>query len=108
MNAQMDQTQAQQQVPAPGRSAIGAVFDAVVSTALCVLLAAGLIALTLTWRSSDLEFIADNELRVTRTTWWGWNEKVTRLEASSRDGWQIIGDDNVRVPLRNRALRLED
>ncbi|WP_129135669.1 hypothetical protein [Luteimonas sp. YGD11-2] len=97
--------------PAPSiakQGAIGAFFDTVLGVIMVTLLAAGLIALTLTWRSSDLEFLGDNEVKVTKATWWGLMETVTRLEVSPQGGWMVIGDDGVRVPLRNRAMRLEE
>ncbi|QCO67539.1 hypothetical protein E5843_06715 [Luteimonas yindakuii] len=107
MNAQPDQG-AVLAAPIAKQSAIGAFFDTVLGVIMVTLLAAGLIALTLTWRSSDLEFLGDNEIKVTRATWWGLMETVTRLEVSPQGGWMVIGDDGVRVPLRNRAMRLED
>lgn len=94
--------------PIAKQGAIGAFFDTVLGVIMVTLLAAGLIALTLTWRSSDLEFLGDNEVKVTKATWWGLMETVTRLEVSPQGGWMVIGDDGVRIPLRNRAMRLED
>ena len=90
------------------KGAIATFFDTLIGTIMIVLVAAGLITITLTWRASDLEFLGGGQLRVTESTWWGLQKKVTKLESSAQDGWVEIDENEVRIPLRNRAIRLEN
>lgn len=91
-----------------GRSAIGRFFDTLVGTILIVLLAAGLIALTLTWRSSDLVSEGTSRLLVTQSSWWGLQRKITVLEAFQIDGWTIIEESGNRLPMRSQPRRLPE
>ncbi|CAG4971977.1 hypothetical protein LYB30171_01099 [Lysobacter luteus] len=90
------------------KGAIASFFDTLIGTVMLVLLAAGLIAITLTWRASDLEFLGGGQVRVTESTWWGLEKKVTKLEWSAQESWLEIDQNEVRIPLRNRAMRLEN
>jgi|GEM_PF-5422148 len=91
-----------------GRGAIGRFFDTLVGTIVIVLLAAGLIAITSKWQSSDLLFEGSDRLLVTQTRWWGLQSTVTVLEASQIDGWTIIEENGDRLPMRSQSMRLPE
>ncbi|TDK33028.1 hypothetical protein [Luteimonas terrae] len=106
MNAHVDQGAIANTPVAGGQSVIGRFFDTLFGTVFLVLLAAGLIALTVTWQSTTLEFDGTNRLTVKQDRWWGLQPKTTVLEASPVDGWTIIDEDGGRRPLRAQSLRL--
>ncbi|MBD9369237.1 hypothetical protein [Xanthomonas sp. XNM01] len=108
MSASAEHTTMQPQSQPPGKGAIASFFDTLIGTIMLVLLSAGLITITLTWRTSDVEFLGGGQLRVTQSTWWGLQKTVTKLESSVQDGWVEIDENEVRVPLRNRAIRLQN
>lgn len=64
-------------------------FESLLSFVLCALMAIGLIAATATWRSSTVDFIGSDRMRITENTWWGLliNETTYR---SSAGGWLLI------------------
>jgi len=106
MNATTENTANRPDAHPSAKGAIASFFDTLVSTVVFILLAAGLVALTLTWRSSDLAFEGANQVVVTRSTWWGFNKTITKVEASALDGWTIVEDDETRKPLRSQTMRL--
>lgn len=108
MSASAEHTTIQSHPQPTGKGAIASFFDTLIGTIMLVLLAAGLITITLTWRASDVEFLGGGQLRVTQSTWWGLQKTVTRLESSMQDGWVIVQEDDTRLPLRNRAMRLQN
>lgn len=75
---------------------------------MVALIVAGLVALTLTWRTSNVEFMSGGELRVTQSTWWGMREDVQLFRASAIDGWTIKRDNGDEVSLKNQAIRLRN
>lgn len=106
MNAHAEQGYTATGTSTEGRGAIGKFFDTLIGTIFIVLLAAGLIALTSTWQSSDLLFEGTDRVLVTQTSWWGLQRKVTVLEASQIDGWTIVKENGDRVPMRSQSMRL--
>ncbi|MEF3081338.1 hypothetical protein V3391_03820 [Luteimonas sp. SMYT11W] len=106
MNAHAEQGHIATAPSTEGRGAIGKFFDTLIGTIFIVLLAAGLIALTSTWQSSDLLFEGTDRVLVTQTSWWGLQSKVTVLEASQIDGWTILKENGDRVPMRSQSMRL--
>ena len=108
MSTSAEHTTIQSHPQPAGKGAIASFFDTLIGTIMLVLLAAGLITITLTWRASDVEFLGGGQLRVTQSTWWGLQKTVTKLESSVQDGWVEVDENEVRVPLRNRAMRLHN
>ena len=66
MNAHAEEGHIAASPSTEGRGAIGRFFDTLIGTIFIVLLAAGLIALTSTWQSSDLLFEGSDRVLVTR------------------------------------------
>lgn len=90
---------------------IASFFDTLIGTVMLFLLTAGLITITLTWRASDIEFLTDGRVKVTKASWWGLQKKVHELEFSSQDGWAEIDEvdgNEERSLLRHRSMRLEN
>lgn len=83
-------------------------FETVLGLVMIALIVAGLVALTLTWRTSDIEFMGGGELRVTQFTWWGLKKDVNVIHASASDGWSIERPNGDRVPMKSQALRLRN
>ena len=108
MNAQVEPVAVQCSNKPVEKGAIASFFDTLIGTIMLIVLVAGLIAITLTWRSSDVEFLGGGQLRVTQATWWGLQKTITKLESSAQDGWVEVDDNEVRIPLRNRAMRLQN
>lgn len=83
-------------------------FETVLGLMMIVLIVVGLVALTLTWRTSDVEFMSGGELRITQYTWWGLQKDVSIIHASVSDGWSIERPNGDRVPMKSQAIRLRN
>lgn len=83
-------------------------FESLIGLAMIGLVVSGIIALTLTWRTSNVEFLGAGELQVTQSTWWGIREEVKVFQASGVDGWTIKRDNGDRVPLRTQGILLRN
>lgn len=75
---------------------------------MVALIVVGLVALTLTWRTSDVEFMSGSELRITQSKWWGLQKDVKLIHASGPDGWTIERANGDRVPMKSQAIRLRN
>jgi hypothetical protein len=89
-------------------AAVVGFFETLVGLVMVALIVVGLVALTLTWRSSDVEFMSDGKLRVTQYTWWGLQEDATVIYASPSDGWTIERPNGDKVPMKTQAIRLRN
>lgn len=107
MSAQVESVAGQTTVN-EGKGAIASFFDTVLSTITLILMAVGLVTLTLTWRTSDLEFQGNRELKITQSTWWGFHEEVTQVIVDGPEGWTIQRANGDRVPLSRRSVRLRN
>lgn len=91
------------------KGAIASFIEDVIGLVVVALLVAGLVSLTLTWRSSDILFDGNGQtVTVTKSSWWGWKSEIIEVEASPQDGWTIVEKDRSRKPLRAQAMRLPD
>ncbi len=70
------------------RNPIFAFFESVFSFALLVVMIVGLVTVAVKWEYSKVEFVGDDRLRVTRTTWWGVVEEVSTYRAGV-SGWVL-------------------
>ena len=82
-------------------------FESLLSFVLCVLMAIGLIAATATWRSSTVEFIGSDRMRITENTWWGFlNDKTTYR--SSASGWLVIRSNGDEVAVSAQPILIKN
>lgn len=72
---------------------------------LCLLMAAGLIAITATWRSNTIEFVGKDRMRITETKWWGMRSEET-LYRSTVSGWAVMRPNGDEVPVASQPIRL--
>ena len=70
------------------RNPIFAFFEPVFSFALLVIIVVGLVTVAVKWEHSKVEFVGDDRLRITRTTWWGMLEDVSVYRAGG-GGWVV-------------------
>ncbi|MBB6599607.1 hypothetical protein [Luteimonas sp. MC1825] len=83
-------------------------FETLVGLVMVALIVVGLVALTLAWRTSDVEFMSGGKLRITQHTWWGLQTDVNVIHASPSDGWTIERPNEDRVPMKTQAIRLRN
>lgn len=91
----------------PARSGVMAFFEGLLTLVLCLLMAVGLVALTATFRSSTVEFIGADRLRVTQMQWWGLasNESLYRASGS---GWLRVRDNGDEVNVTTQPILPRD
>lgn len=89
-----------------GRGLVG-FFDTVLTTLVFFLLAAGLIAVTATWRSSTVEFVGSDRMRLTESEWWGLH-KNERLYRAGGAGWAIIRENGDEVSVAAQPILIKD
>ena len=88
---------------------IGGLFESFVVWVMVGLMAVGLVALALTWRTSDIVFGQTGELTVTQSTWWGFRDDTIHVRASSEDGWMSKEEGEAHyVQMKNRGIRLRN
>lgn len=82
-------------------------FESLLSFVLCALMAIGLIAATATWRSSTVEFVGNDRMRITQATWWGLlSEEATYR--SSASGWLLIRSNGDEVAVSAKPIRIKN
>ena len=89
-------------------AAVVGFFETLVGLVMVALIVVGLIAVTLTWRTSDVEFMSGGKLRITQYTWWGLQEDANVIHASPSDGWTIERPNGDNVPMKTQAIRLRN
>lgn len=72
----------------PRRNPIFAFFESVFSLVLLMLMIVGLVTVAVKWEHSKVEFVGDDRIRITRTTWWGALEDVSVYRAGV-SGWVL-------------------
>ena len=82
-------------------------FESLLSLVLCALMAMGLIAATATWRTSTVEFIGSDRMRITENTWWGVLSEETTYR-SSASGWLLIRSNGDEVPVSAQPIRIKN
>mgnify|MGYP003477899988 CR=1 FL=1 len=82
-------------------------FESLLSFVLCALMAIGLIAATATWRSSMVEFIGSDRMRITENTWWGLLSDETTYR-SSASGWLVIRSNGDEVAVSTQPIRINN
>lgn len=107
MSAQVESV-ANQTTVSEGKGAVASFVETVVSTVTLILMAVGLVTLTLTWRTSDVQFESEGALQITQSTWWGLQKEVTLLSTSVPEGWTIQRENGDRVPLKSQSIRLRN
>jgi len=90
------------------KGAAASFFESWMGRLLLVVLAAGLLAVSLTWRTSDIEFLDGGQIRVAQSMWWGRQKTVATVEYSAQDGWVEIDEEQARGPLGSRAVRVRN
>ena len=69
-------------------------------------MAAGIVALTANWRSSTIEFVGSDQVRVTQSEWWGLSSSESLYRAGS-DGWVIIRDNGDVVSVATQPIKIK-
>ena len=108
MSAQVEPVQDVAPATESPKSGIGSFFDSLVGTVMVILMAIGLVTLTLTWRTSEVRFESDGSLLVTQSTWWGFQTEDATYSAAGSNGWTIERENGDRVPLSNQSIRLRN
>ncbi|MBX3713159.1 MAG: hypothetical protein KF800_14455 [Lysobacter sp.] len=74
-------------------------FESVFSLVLIALIIIGLVTVSVKWEQSKVEFVGDDRVRITRSTWWGTSEEVSIYRAAER-GWVVEGPDGQEALVR--------
>ena len=90
-----------------GKGGVPSFFMNVLNAIMLILMAVGLVTLTLSWRTSDVEFSNTGELSVTQSTWWGFEKEVTQY-IHAPEGWVIKRANGDYSPLKNQSVRLRN
>lgn len=72
-----------------------------------LLMAAGLVAITATWRSHTIEFVGADRMRLTQSEWWG----IVRAESlyrASPAGWVLLRENGDEVAVTLQPIRISD
>lgn len=89
------------------RSGFSVFFDSVIGLVVMTVLAAGVAALARTWSSSEVEFMTNERLQVTRSEWWGLIGDVQVFRAT-QDGWVLMRENGDEVAVTSRPILLRD
>lgn len=81
------------------RNPIFAFFESAFSLALLAMIVIGLVTVAVKWEHSKVEFVGEDRIRITRTTWWGAVEDISLYRAGER-GWVLEGADGQELSVR--------
>lgn len=82
-------------------------FESLLTLVLWLLMAVGLIAATASFRSSTVEFVGSDRMRIIENTWWGLlsDEATYRSSAS---GWLLIRSNGDEVSVSSQPIRIKN
>ena len=89
-----------------GGGFINFIANAVTLLALA-LMAVGIVAATVHWRSHTIEFVGADRIRLTQSEWWGLSEVQTSYRSTAL-GWVLIRDGGDEVPVSLQPIKISD
>lgn len=88
-------------------SSLFSFFESLLTLVLWLLMAIGLITATASFRSSTVEFVGSDRMRITENTWWGLLSDETTYR-SSASGWLLIRSNGDEIPVSSQPIRIKN
>lgn len=96
------------QQPQTGQpSAFSSLIERAIFVVMIALIAIGLIAATITWRGTTIEFVGNDRLRITQSQWWGLFNKTSIYQAGN-NGWVIRLENGEEESVRSQPIKLRN